>query len=110
MADQYLYDLYYNPETPASFSSVDAVYCTVKNDGKFKISQNKIRKWLKQQDMYTLHKPVRHRFKRNKVIVGLDEEWEADLVIMDSLSKANKGYNYILTVIDVLSKYQSLAD
>ena len=47
-----------------------------------------------------------HHFKRNKVIVGaIDEEWEADLVIMDSLSKANKGYNYILTVIDVLSKF-----
>ena len=106
MADQYLYDLYYSPESPASFGGVDAVYRTVKNDGKFKISRNKIRKWLKQQDTYTLHKPVRHRFKRNKVIVGaMDEEWEADLVIMDSLSKTNKGYNYILTVIDVLSKF-----
>ena len=42
----------------------------------------------------TLHKPVRHRFKRNKVIVGaVDEEWEADLV-MDSLSKENNGYDY----------------
>ena len=35
----------------------------------------------------------------------MDEEWEADLVIMDSISKANKGCNYILTVIDVLSKF-----
>ena len=33
------------------------------------------------------------------------EQWEADLVIMDSLSKYNHGYKYILTVIDVLSKY-----
>ena len=33
-----------------------------------------------------MHKPVRHRFKINKVIVGaVDEEWEADLVISDSL-------------------------
>ena len=30
---------------------------------------------------------------------------EADLVIMDSLSKENNGFKYILTVIDVLSKY-----
>ena len=27
------------------------------------------------------------------------------LVIMDSLSKENNGYKYVLTVIDVLSKY-----
>ena len=106
MAEQYLYDLYYSPESPASFGGVEAVYRVVKNDGKFQISRNKIREWLKQQDTYTLHKPVRHRFKRNKVIVGaVDEEWEADLVIMDSLSKENNGYKYILTVIDVLSTY-----
>ena len=35
----------------------------------------------------------------------VDEEWKADLVIMDSLSKEKNGYKYILTVIDVLSKY-----
>ena len=106
MAEQYLHNLYYNPESPASFGGVDAVYRAVKNDGKFKLSRNKIKTWLKQQDTYTLHKPVRHRFKRNRVIVGaVDEQWEADLVIMDSLSKENSGYKYILTVIDVLSKY-----
>ena len=97
----YIYDLYYNSERRVSFGGADAVYRTVKNDGKFKISRNKIREWLKQQDTYTLYKPVRHRFKRNRVIVGaMDEEWEADLV-MDSLSKTNNGYNYILTVIEV---------
>ena len=35
----------------------------------------------------------------------MDDEWEADLVIMDSLSRQNNGYKYVLTVIDVLSKY-----
>ena len=106
MAERYLHNLYYNPESLASFGGVNAVYRVVKNDGKFQISRNRIREWLKQQDTYTLHKPVRHRFKRNRVIVGvMDEEWGADLVIMDSLSKSNNGYNYILTVIDVLSKY-----
>ena len=36
---------------------------------------------------------------------AMGEEWKADLVIMDSLSKSSNGHNYILTVIDVLSKY-----
>jgi hypothetical protein len=35
----------------------------------------------------------------------IDEQWEADLVDMQEFSKQNKGYKYILTVIDVLSKY-----
>ena len=106
MAEEYLHDLYYNPESPASFGGVEAVYRAAKEDGKFQLSRNKIRIWLRQKDTYTLHRPVRYRFKRNRVIVGgIDKAWEADLVIMDSLSKENNGYKYILTVIDVLSKY-----
>ena len=106
MAEEYLHDLYYYPESPASFGRAEAVYHATKEDGKFQPSCNEIRTWLRQQDTYTLHRPVRYRFKRNRVIVGgIDKEWEADLVVMDSLSKENNGYKYILTVIDVLSKY-----
>ena len=49
---------------------------------------------------------MRYRFKRNRVVVArIDDEWETDLVIIDLLSKHNNGYRYILTVIDVLSKF-----
>ena len=59
---------------------------------KFQLSRNKIRTWLRQQDTYTLHRLVRYRFKKNRVIFGgIDKEWEADVVIMDSLSKENNG-------------------
>ncbi|CAB4033161.1 uncharacterized transposon-derived [Paramuricea clavata] len=106
MAEKYLSQIYYNPESPASFGGIDSIYRVVKDEGKHQISRNKIRLWLQKQDTYTLHKSVRYRFKRNRVIVGaIDEQWEADLVIMDSISKYNNGFKYILTVIDVLSKY-----
>ena len=85
---------------------VDSIYRAVKNEGKHQISRNKMRTWLRKQDTYTLHKPVRYRFQRNRVIVGaIDEQWEANLVIMDLLEKYNNNYRYILTLIDVLSKY-----
>ena len=106
MAEEYLHNLYYNTESSASFGGVEAIYRAVKEDGKFQPSRNKIRTWLKQQDIYTSYKPVRYRFKRNRVIVGgIDKEWETGLVVMDSLSKENNGYKYILTVIDVLFKH-----
>ena len=35
----------------------------------------------------------------------MDDIWAADLVEMNTLSKFNKGYKYLLTVIDVFSKY-----
>ena len=88
MEEKYLRELYYNPESPASFGGVDSIYRAVKNDAKYQISRNKIRSWLQKQDTYTLHKPVRYRFKRNRVIVGaIDEQWEADLVIIYGLIK-----------------------
>ena len=106
MAEKYLSQICYDLERPASFGGVDSIYRAVKNEGKYQISRNKIRLWLQKKDTYTLHKPVRYRFRRDRLIVGaMDDEWEADLVIMDSLSQQNNGYKYVLTVIDVLSKY-----
>ncbi len=54
---------------------------------------------------------MRKKFPRRDVItLGLDELLQADLVEMNSgqlngISKINNGYAYILSVIDVFSKY-----
>ena len=72
----------------------------------YNVSVNKVKTWLQSQDTYTLHKPARKRFRRNRVIVfAMDSQWEADLVDLQSLRRHNKGYRYLLTCIDVLSKY-----
>ncbi|XP_044019495.1 uncharacterized protein LOC122859877 [Aphidius gifuensis] len=53
-----------------------------------------------------LHAPTRKNFLRRKVdIRDKDETWQADLVEMIVHSKVNSGYNYILTVIDIFSKF-----
>ena len=53
-----------------------------------------------------LHKPVRRRFDKITVFAKqVDDVWAADLVDMSSFSRLNKGYKYLLTVIDVFSKY-----
>ena len=53
-----------------------------------------------------LHKPVRRRFDKRTVFAKqVDDIWTADLVHMSSFSRSNKGYKYLLTVIDVFSKY-----
>ena len=53
-----------------------------------------------------LHASARKNFPRRHVIVrGYDDLWQADIVEMIPYSRFNKGYHYILTVIDVLSKY-----
>ena len=53
-----------------------------------------------------LHKPIRRKFKRRRVLVnGIDKIWAADLVDMRAFSKFNRGIKYLLAVIDVFSKY-----
>lgn len=53
-----------------------------------------------------LHKPARKNYPRRRVLTkGLDELWQADLVEMIPYARENKGQKYLLTVIDVFSKF-----
>ena len=53
-----------------------------------------------------LHTPIKHTFTRRRVIVNhIDEIWAADLIDMQKFSKWNRGYKYLMMVIDVFSKY-----
>ena len=53
-----------------------------------------------------LHKPIKRRFKKHKVLFsGIDKIWAADLADMTALNKDNQGVNFLLLVIDIFSKY-----
>lgn len=53
-----------------------------------------------------LHKPARRNYYRRHVYVrGLRDLFQADLVEMIPYEKENDGFRYLLTVIDVFSKY-----
>lgn len=93
--------IYYDPSNPAGYSGVNSLINSVKN----RHPRSTVEDWLKKQDAYTIHKPVRKTFPRNKYIVSnMLELWQADLCDMRSLSKHNDENNFILTVIDVFSK------
>ena len=62
--------------------------------------------YLQHQETYTKHKPANTKFPTRKVITHYPHhQWQADLCDMRSLSKHNDNVNYILTVIDVFSRY-----
>ena len=71
-----------------------------------KRKRKKIYVWLSNQDAYTLHHPVRRRFPRLRyTMTNIADVWEAYLLQLTTIKDYNDGYNYILVVIDVLSKY-----
>ena len=56
-----------------------------------------------------LYKPVTSKFQRRRVNVNsIDEIWAADLIDMQAFSKNNNGIKYLLTVIDIFSKFVSI--
>lgn len=60
----------------------------------------------KRQIVNELHKPARRHYPRRHVITkGLNDLFQADLVEMIPYAHENRGHKYLLTVIDVFSKY-----
>ena len=53
-----------------------------------------------------MHKPVRSKFPRRSVIANeIDGIDSCDLIEMQEWSEENKGFRYMLNVIDVFSKF-----
>ena len=68
------------------------------------VANNKIKKNL--QLAKELHSPIIRSFKNRTIYSGFkDNIWGADLADLQSLSKYNKGIKYLLSAIDLFSKY-----
>ena len=53
-----------------------------------------------------LHKPTIKKFNKRKVYSSFkDNIWGVDLADMQLLNKLNKGFRFLLCVIDIFSKY-----
>ena len=103
--EKFLKKIYCTPKESGSFGGIQGLKNASKQRTR-KLKTKQIVKWLSSQDTYTLHKPVRQNFHRSKVVVGgIDIQWQADLVDVSSLASKNQGMKYLLTCIDVFSKY-----
>ena len=101
--NQLLEKLYYELDRPSALGGVDKLDRATRRCG---VTRLQVIDWLQLQPGYTLHKPARKNFRRNRVFVnGLDQQWQADLADLSSLSRWNRGFKYLLTCIYVLSKY-----
>ena len=91
---------YYDPSLPGSFGGVNAL---AKLAGT---SYKTAKDWLSNEFTYTLHRQARKRYvtrpyRTNKI----DAQFQADLVEMQEFATVNDGYRYMLTVIDIFSRY-----
>ena len=103
--DEVLKRIYFAADDPGGLSSVQNLYRRARAELP-DISLADVREFLSTQPAYTLHRPYRKRFRRNPTFAqGIDYQWQADLADLEELSKANDRSRYLLTVIDVFSRY-----
>ncbi|RWS20608.1 hypothetical protein B4U80_10730 [Leptotrombidium deliense] len=103
--EEQLNELYYNPKNSTAFSGAEKLFSEVTKTFPYAKIED-VKHWLASQRTYTLHKNVRKNFTRNRIIVEkTDELWQIDLCDMVKVAASNNGFKYILTVIDVLSKF-----
>ena len=103
--EKILTEIYYNAENPSAFGSEKDLYeAALKRNKKIKIKQ--VKDFLAKQNTFTLHKPIRTHFKRRKTLArNLDNIWQIDLCDMKQIAKYNSNNHFLLTIIDVLSRY-----
>jgi len=98
--------IYYTPEHSGSFSSADRLQKVLKFQYGRNEKKQDIEDWLIKQRGYTLHKPIRHKFPRNKTIAkDVDAQWQADLMFLPELAKWNNRIKIFLVVIDIVSRF-----
>src|SRR5271154_1039725 len=93
-------EVYYETRHPAGYGGVE----------RLKLATNTTRQatqnWLRTQRVYTLHKPARKRYStRPYKVAAVDQQWQADVVEMIPYANVNDGYKYLLTIIDLFSRF-----
>ena len=80
LVESILRQIYYDPRHPAGFSSVHKLYQAARKRIK-NLQTADVKKWLASQSTYVLHKSVKLRFPRRKVLVrGPKYQFQADLM------------------------------
>ena len=101
----FLSDYYFNTKSLIAFTSPLVLYQEAKKRYP-SVTFHQVKTWLQSKHTYTLHKPVQYNFPRNRVIVTeIDDQWQADLVDISSWARFNKGYKFLLTCVDLFSKF-----
>lgn len=110
MTTEALKKIYHDPQDPGSYGGVDRLLKRAKELNVPGANRHAVEEYLRGEQAYTLHKPARRHYVRNHIYVaGIDAQWQADLADMQGIARQNHGMRYMLTVIDVFSKFAWVA-
>ena len=97
---------YLTPSHPTAFSGVSNVYNYYKKHSpEIKLTHKKIEKILSEIESYTRHKESKSLQRNPTFIYYRRQQMQIDLVDVKHLKQYNRGYGYLLTCIDVFTRY-----
>lgn len=96
---------YYNPKKSSAYIGAKSFKRELNKRNGLKYKSGDVDDWLMKQEPYTLHKRIVNKFqRRNTTAAEPGVQYQADLLDVQSHSRDNEGYRFILTVIDIFSK------
>ena len=91
-----------SPQLNKKQQAFNTLYSDLSQPGSF---TRKLLRYLRKNETHSLHKSLRKKFPRRKIITHYPGQIvQSDLIDMQNISGSNSGYNYILVVIDCFSK------
>jgi hypothetical protein len=94
--------LYYEEH---NYLGIQKLYTLAKNI--IPITRIKVKEWIQQQKAYQLHKPINFKVRNTKSFKSLSSSTLA-IDLIDMTNREINNYKYILTCIDIFSKYTYL--
>ena len=100
-----LKSIYTDLRHPASFSSPYTLFRAAKQKNP-NILFKDVESWLQTQQVYTKQRRVKVKYSNHKVLFrGLRYQYQADLVDYSALKRDNNSYTFLLTIIDIFSRF-----
>ena len=107
--DSYSTRRFYKEKLAGSYTSAAKLSGTIRKEGQYQISLNRIKKWAESQDILTLHRAAKHRPQRYRrvIVKGCLWLWDVDINLLsqERFVKANSEFRYILLAIDVFTRF-----
>ena len=73
---------------------------------KFKMTESEVKRKMRGVRSWTLHRQARKQYPTRKYLtMGMDHQWQIDLVEMQKFKSQNSGVRYMLSCIDIFSRY-----
>ena len=101
--------IYYTLSNSGAYLGPDKLDRVLKSNSITRIGKTHVRKWLHNQEDYSLRRELIQSFRKARVVVvGIDDQFDMDLTDVSNISNENDSVRYFLFAIDKFCKQENI--